>query len=129
MLLGCQCCLGRFHQSGKGVAVTNRQVSQELAVDIDSRLVKAVDETIIGEAVQADSSVNAGYPKAAKLPFAVPAMLIGVIEAVDEGFVGPFEKAMADTSMTPRLSDHPVVSSPPGDASLDPAQILSPLGS
>jgi hypothetical protein len=79
--------------------------------------------------MQANSGVDAGYPEAPKLPFAVPPMLIGVIETVDEGFSCPFDKAVADTSMTSRLSDHPLVPSPLGDASLDPAQILSPLGS
>jgi len=76
-----------------------------------------------------DSGVDAGYPEAAKLPFAVPAMLVGVIEAMEEGFAGPFDKTMADTSMTPRLGKQPLVSSFLGDASFDPAQILTPLNS
>jgi hypothetical protein len=91
--------------------------------------VKAIDEAIVGETMHADSGVDAGYPEAAKLAFALPAMLIRIIEAVDERFAGPFDKAVTDTSMTPRLSDHFLVSSPPGNASLDPAQILSPLHS
>jgi hypothetical protein len=77
--------------------------------------------------MQANSGVDAGYPEAAKLPFAVPPMHIGVIETMDEGFPCSFEEAVADTSMTPRLSEHPLVPSPRGDASLDPAQIPSPL--
>jgi len=128
-LLGCQCCLRRFHQSGKGVAVTNRQVGQDLAVDIHPRLVKTIDEAIVGETMQADSSIDAGYPEAAKLPLAIPAMLIGVMEAVDEGFAGLFEKAVAGTSMTSCLSDDLPMSSPLSDTSLNPAQILTPLDS
>ena len=128
-LLGCQCCLGRLYQASKGVAITNRQIGQDLAVDIYTCLMKAIDEAIVGEAVHADSGVDAGYPEAAKLPFAVPAMHIGVMEAVDEGLAGPFEKAMANTPMTPRLGDHPLMPSSLGNASLDPAQILTPLDS
>jgi len=79
--------------------------------------------------MQANSGVDAGYPEATKLPLAVPPMHIGVIETVDEGFACPFQKTMSDASMTSRLSDNPLVPSPLGDASLDPAQILSPLGS
>jgi hypothetical protein len=73
-----------------------------------------------------DSGVDASYPEAAKLPFAVPTMLIGIMEAVEEGFAGLFEKAMAGTSMTLRLRDHPLVFPPLGNASLDPAQSLTP---
>jgi hypothetical protein len=77
--------------------------------------------------MQANSGVDAGYPEATKLPFPVPPMLIGVRETVDQGFPCSFEKAVADTSMTSRLSEHPLVPSLRRDASLDPAQILSPL--
>ena len=79
--------------------------------------------------MQADSSIDAGYPEAAKLPLAVPAMLIGVMKAVDEGFAGLFEKAVAGTSMTSCLSDDLPMSSPLSDTSLNPAQILTPLDS
>jgi hypothetical protein len=79
--------------------------------------------------MQANSGVDAGYPEATKLPFAVPPMLIGVRETVDQGFPCPFEKAVADTSMTSRLSEHLLVPLPLADAPLDPSQILSPLGS
>lgn len=75
-----------------------------------------------------DSGVDAGYPEAAKLPLAVPAMLIGVVQAVNEGLASSFQKAMAHTSVTPRLGDHPLVSSFPRYPSLDPAQVLSPSG-
>ena len=128
-LLDCQCCLGRLHQSGKGKVVANRQIGQDLAVDIHPRLVKPIDEAIVGEAMQANSGVDAGYPEAAKLPFAVPPMLIGIIETVNEGFAGSFQKAVADTPMPPRLGDYLLVPLPLADASLDPSQILTPLAS
>jgi hypothetical protein len=77
--------------------------------------------------MHADSGIDAGYPETAKLAFPLPTMLIGVIETVDEGFASPFYKAMSDTPMTPRLGDHLLVLSPLGNASLDPAQTLTPL--
>jgi hypothetical protein len=126
-LLDCQCCLGRLHQSGKGKVVTNRQIGQDLAIDFHPRPVKAIDEAVVGETMQTNSGVDAGYPEAAKLTFALSAMLVRVIETVDEGFAGSFQKAVADTTMPPRLGDHLLVPLPLADASLDPSQMPTPL--
>jgi hypothetical protein len=108
------------------VPIPDRQIGQDLAVDLDASLVETGHEAIIGEAVLASGGVDTGYPEATKLPLAVPAMHIGVVETVHEGFAGPFEETVANTSMAPRLSDNLLVPSLLDDASFDSAQGLSP---
>jgi hypothetical protein len=108
------------------VTITDRQVGQDLAVDLDAGLVEAGNEAVVGEAVLATGGVDAGYPEAAKLPLTVPPMHIGVVKAVDEGFAGPLEEAVPSTSMTPSLGDDLLVPSVLDDASFDSAQGISP---
>jgi hypothetical protein len=126
--LGSQRRLGSLNQPSKGVTITDRQVGQDLAVDLDAGLVEASNEAIIGEAVLATGGVNAGYPEAAKLPLAVPPMHIGVVKTVNEGFAGPLEEAVPNTSMTSSLGDDLLVPSLLDNASLDSAQGISPGG-
>ena len=76
--------------------------------------------------MQPDSGVDAGDPQPPELPFAVPPVLIGVVETVEERLTGPLEQAMAHAAVAPGLGDDRLVSSPLDGASLDSAQDASP---
>jgi hypothetical protein len=76
--------------------------------------------------MQPDGGVDASDPQSPELPFAVPPVLIGVVETVEERLTGSLEQAISDATVAPGLGDDRLMSSPLDGASLDPAQDSSP---
>ena len=57
---------GGAGKGGKGAGVADRQLGEDLAVDLDAGLGQTFDEPAVGDAVAAGCRVDAGDPEAAE---------------------------------------------------------------
>ena len=84
--LGLQSGLDRFDQAGEGDFVTDREIAQDLAVELDVGGVETFDEAAIGDAVATASSVEAHDPKTAAIGLLLLARDVGVLPGMLDGF-------------------------------------------
>src|SRR5690606_4047162 len=68
-----------------------------LAIDLDARLVQAVDEAAIGQAVLAGSRVDALDPQGAEIALAVLAVAVGVLQRLFDRLLGDADGVLATT--------------------------------
>src|SRR5690625_2778641 len=108
-LLGAQSRLGLLSQLAERRLVEYRDVSQHLAVDFHARQVQAVDHAAIGQTVLASSRVDAGDPQGAELPFALPAITIGILTRLRDRLVGDPEGLTAHAVIAFRLAKNLLV--------------------
>ena len=63
--------LGGLDEGGEGRGVVDGQVGQDLAVDLDTRGLEALDEAVVGQAVGAGAGVDALDPELAEVALAL----------------------------------------------------------
>ena len=78
--------LGGFDQAGKGDFVTNREITQDLAVERDVRGVEALDEAAVGDAVVTAGGVETHDPEATTVGLLLLAGRVGVLPGVLDSF-------------------------------------------
>ena len=76
--------LGRVHELGKRLGIVDRQVRQDLAVDLDARELQAVDEAAVGQTVGTNRRVDARDPQLAEVALAQTAPDIGVAQGAGD---------------------------------------------
>lgn len=86
---------GFFHDGRESVRIADRHISQHLAVELNVRLLHAVNKPAVAEAVQAGCRINASDPQFAQVALAVSPVAVRVPEAFQHGFVCAPEKAAA----------------------------------
>src|SRR5262245_5113253 len=79
---------GRFHQASEGAGVVDRELGQDLAVDLDAGQPQALDETVVRHAVGAGGRVDARDPQLAEVALAVTAVAVGVLHRVEHLLLG-----------------------------------------
>jgi len=78
--------LDRFVRAGEGDFVTDREIAQDLAVELDVGGVKTFDEAAVGDAVITASSVEAHDPKTAAIRLLLLAVDVGVLPGMLDSF-------------------------------------------
>src|SRR5215475_2352054 len=86
--LGRQAGLGQVDQAGEGGRVADRELGEDLAVDLDARRLQALDEPVVGHAVLPGGSIDPGDPQLPEVTLARPAVAVGVVERVEHLLLG-----------------------------------------
>src|ERR1700687_845210 len=103
---GLGAALGDRDQLAEGLCVTNRQVGEHLAVDVDARQLQPVHELVVGHALAARGSVDPGDPELAHVPRAGRTVAIGVLERVEHGLVRrPEQRPVRHTEALGQVED------------------------
>src|SRR5262245_39871573 len=82
------------HQGGKCPRVTNGEIRQHLAVEIDIGFLERRDQLAVGGAVQTGGGIDAGNPQLTQIALAHAAITGGVPQALQHGLIGPLEQAV-----------------------------------
>src|SRR6266481_2825202 len=83
------------HQSFEGLGLPDREIGQNLAVDLDAGALEAADKSAVGEPVLAHGGVDALDPQGAEIPLPQLSPDIGVLHrAIDRG-VGAGDRILA----------------------------------
>src|SRR4030095_14073354 len=79
---------GSGDQAREGARVGDRDVGQDLAVDLDAGLAEAGDEPVVGHALGPGGGVDPGDPQGPEVALARPAVAVGVAQGVHDLLVG-----------------------------------------
>jgi hypothetical protein len=83
-----QALAGAADQAGEGARVGDRDVGQDLAVDLDAGLAQAGDEPVVGHALGPGGGVDPGDPQGPEVALARPPVPVGVAQGVHDLLVG-----------------------------------------
>jgi hypothetical protein len=75
-------------QLREGAGVADREVGEDLAVNLDARLAQALNESVVGDAVGPGSGVDPLDPELAELALAGPAVAVCVAERMADLLLG-----------------------------------------
>src|SRR5664279_172843 len=84
--------LGDLDDPPEGGGIANGEVGQHLAVDLDIRLLQALDEPSVGDTVQAGGRVDPDDPQRAHLALALLAVAGRIRERVKECLAGRLDE-------------------------------------
>ena len=85
---GSQRRLGLLGKLGKAGGIVDSNVSEDLSVEFDSSLLKAVDELRVAGAVELGGGGDADNPERTELTLLLLAAGVGKLEAALDGFLG-----------------------------------------
>lgn len=77
--------LHSFHDLGKGCRIGDGHVSKNLAVQLDARLGKLVNELAVADAEFTNSGIEADNPQRAEVTLLVAAVSVGILTGVGHG--------------------------------------------
>ena len=89
------CCslFHRFFNDGRECfRFPDSQVSQHLAIEVDLGFLHAMDQLAVGCPIQTSCRIDAGNPQFAEVPFAVPAVTIGIPLTLEVLLIRPAEQ-------------------------------------
>ena len=75
-------------ETGERLVVGDRQVGEDLAVDLDASQSQALDEPVVRHAVRAGGGVDPGDPQLPEVTLAVPAVPVRVLHRVQHLLFG-----------------------------------------
>ena len=93
-----QLSLGQFDDSGEVGLFTHGEVGEHLAVDFNTGKLQAIDQTGIGQAVDAGTSVDTLDPQAAESALAELAALLSVMKGTFNSFTSGTVQTAATTA-------------------------------
>src|SRR5690606_6876119 len=100
-------------------------VGENLAVNLDASLGEAVDKSRIGQAVLADTGVDALDPKRAEIALPRATVAIGVLAGLLDSLVGCAGGILATAIIALRLLDNFAVAGVCGNTPFDARHVLS----
>src|SRR5688500_1263426 len=80
--------LGGRGEPGEGLRLAPRQIGQDLAVEAGAGLAQALDQPVVGQAVEPRRRVDAQDPQAAEVALALLAVAVGVGHGLVHGLLG-----------------------------------------
>src|SRR5436190_22041390 len=89
------CATGDGHQFAEGCRVGDRDVGEDLAIDVDAGELQSVDEDAVTHVVLTARGVDAADPKPAEITLARAPIGVGVAQRVHDRFVGGLVVAAA----------------------------------
>src|SRR6202022_2924195 len=105
-------------QFAEGFRVTNRQVREHLAIDVDTGQLEAMHELVVGHALAAGGCVDPGDPQLAHVALACPPIAIGVLERMEDRLVRRPEEGPVGPPEALGEAEDLLVAPPGGDAAL-----------
>jgi len=96
--------LGRRGQLGKGIGFLHSQIGKDLTIEIDSRLLQAMNQVAVRNAVQLGSGADSHNPQTAKVALANATVTHGVLQRLLNGFLcGPMQFALGASESRSQL--------------------------
>src|SRR6185437_2448299 len=99
---GAQGLAGLLGEHSKGGCVTNGEIGEDLAIDLDAGLAESVDEGAVAHVVDMGRGIDADDPELAELALFVLAIAVGVLPAALDVFLGGFPEFAARAERTAR---------------------------
>ena len=118
--------LGQGDQLGEGIGVGHGQIGQDLAVDGDVGVAQAGDQPAVAQAVGPGPGVDALDPEPAEVTLAGPAVAVGVLQRVHDGFVGGTKAPAAVAVVTLGLLEDGIAVLLAVDGALHPGHVQLP---
>src|ERR1700761_8371632 len=84
---GVESCLGLADEGGEAGGVVHCDVGENLAVEVDIRLLEAVDELRVADAVDLGGGIDTHDPERAVLTLLLLAAAVGELESALDGFL------------------------------------------
>src|SRR5690606_11245117 len=116
--------LCRCNQRTERIRFVDCDIGQDLAVDLDASLGKTVDETAIGQALLADSSVDALDPESAERALAVLAVAVSILLRTVNCSLGGADGVLATATETSSLIQNLLVLCVGGNAAFYACHVM-----
>src|SRR4051812_43244701 len=87
--------LGLLHVGGESRRLVDGQFGQELAIDLDPSLAETIDKSGIGQAMQADRSVETLDPESAESALLGATVASGILHALLDRLLGDADRVLA----------------------------------
>ena len=107
-----------FDQDSKCLRLMDRQIGQNLAVDLDVCLVQAIDEASVGQAVLTRSGVDALDPERTEVALAILAVAVSILQRLLDCLLGDADGVLAAAVETLSCAQNLLVLCVGGNASL-----------
>src|SRR5690606_38495258 len=91
-----------FDQGPERLRLADREIRENLAVDVDPGALHAVDELRVGQAMLAHAGIDALNPQAAEAALAVAAVAIGVLQPLLDALDGDAEVVLGAAAIAGR---------------------------
>src|SRR5215472_1717499 len=117
---------GHLDEPGERALVADRQVGQDLAIDLDARLAQAEHEPVVGQAALPRGRVDARDPEPAEVPLALAPVAERVRQRVQQRLVGGTEQQLPRVAEAPGPLQDRAVLAVGDDATLDPSHGYTP---
>src|SRR6187397_836749 len=98
--VGRQSRLRHVHERREGGRVVHRKLGEHATVNLDTRELEALDESVVGHSVLAGRSVDALDPQLAEVTLALLAVAVGVNHGVSDLLLGLPVQARTLTAVT-----------------------------
>src|SRR6185437_2802552 len=125
-LCDAECGLRLLRDRGKRRSVMDRDVRQNLAVDLHTRLAQTVDDPSVGQAVETRCRVDARNPERAELALLLAPVAVGILPRLDDGLLRRAIDLAPGVVIALRLAENFLVTAPGRHATLDSCHVLSP---
>src|SRR6185436_18354564 len=110
---------GLLCDGGKSGGLVHRQIREHLAIDVDTGLLEAIDETAVAQVELAGRRVDALDPQRAEVAFLEPAAAICVLAGLDDGLLRSAEYLATGVVVALRLLENFLVACTRSDAAFD----------
>src|SRR5688572_16323826 len=117
------CALGQLHDATECPAVADREVGQDLAVDLDLRLLETGDELPVRQPVLAGGRIDPDDPQLAHLALSLLAVAGRVGERVQQRLAGGLDQLRLGALSALGRLEQALVALVRGDASLDSCHV------
>src|SRR5262245_20921225 len=125
-LSGLRLRLRQLRERAERLGIRDRQLRQDLAVDLDARSLESRDQPAVREPVQAGRRVDAGDPEHAELALALLAVAIRVLPAFFDRFAGRLQQLAAAREIAFGLAQNAALALPGGDPAFHSRHFDSP---
>src|SRR3954463_5125105 len=109
---------------GKSGGLVHGQVREHLAVDVDTGLLEAIDETAVAQVELAGRRIDALDPQRAEVAFLEPAAAVRVLAGLDDGLLRSAEYLATGVVVALRLLENFLVACTGSDAAFDSCHLL-----
>jgi hypothetical protein len=103
---------------GEAFTISDGEIGQHLAVDLDPAELEAVDELTVGEPVDAGGRVDSDVPKPPHVAFLLATVGVGVVEGMEKRLVRLPVKPVPPAAVSGGLRQHLLMPTMSGNASL-----------
>src|SRR5262249_19150246 len=119
-------CLRLLCDGAKRRRVVHGEIGEHLAIDFEAGLHQAVDQSAVGQAIDARGRVDARNPERAELALLRAPVAIRILAGLDDGLLGCAIDLAPGVVIALRLGQNFLVTAPRLDATLHSCHVLTP---